>query len=460
MLQFLPLKGKEEILTEYMETAEIEFCDISVGVKYMWRDEYVIDYAVYNGTLIMKETSPTYSNEFYYPIGKDVDGAITQIENYCREKGLPLVFCCIDNAHASKLVARYHFAEVASDRDWDDYIYDAEKFKTYSGKKFSGQRNHVNKFKKTYPDYKFKVLEPGDLPLVQTFLQEYERGIEGNPEKLEEAQKVNDYIYNSFRLNQAGGIILVEGKVVALSIGERVKNTLIVHVEKGLKSYAGVYPTMAMEFAKAFGQGVKYINREEDCGDMGLRVSKLQYQPMEIKEKNIVTVKTAFDKLDTPFNLKTERLTITDILPSDKGEYFNLCSDIEQNLAWGYDYRSEKDFFSAPEYYYNFYLALIKNKEERPLAIRKDGVLIGEVTLHNFDYYGGVEIGFRVIKTERGNGYAKEAVRTVIEYLKNTVCPKVVKAKRYKANTASKTVLEKLGFICVREDQNYFYYEL
>ena len=342
-LKFNRLNKNVNEIKDFLLNPPAEFCDMSIGAKYIWRDEFIIDYAYIGKSLVIKESCPDYKDRFYYPFGEDAELSLTAIEAYCKNKGLPLIFCCIDNALAAYLTARYSFTEVSNDRNWSDYIYDAEKFKTYSGKKYSGQRNHVNKFKKLYPDYIFKTVEESDFPLIESFLTEFERGKDFSMwTAKEEDDKIRDYIHNFRALNQLGGIIVVEGKAVAISFGERVKDTLIVHVEKGLKNYEGVYPAMASEFAKAFAtDGVKYINREEDCGDMGLRISKLQYHPLEVKEKNFVKVTTLLDKINSPFLIKTERLTITDITKEDADKYYSLYTDKEINKYYGYDYRED-----------------------------------------------------------------------------------------------------------------------
>ncbi|MBQ7348794.1 MAG: DUF2156 domain-containing protein [Clostridia bacterium] len=310
MLEFKKLGGDVKVIEKYLAQSSISFCDISLGIKYMWRDDFVIDYAIYNDTLIMKETSPDYNDAFYYPMGADIGGALQEIEIYCKKKNLPLKFCCLDNLVAAALSKRYYSVNIYNDRDWSDYIYDAEKFKTYSGKKFSGQRNHVNKFKRNYPDYKFKIIEECDFLRIKEFLNEFESKNEFlRWTEAVEQRKVFDLVENSFILNQVGGLIEIGGKVVAFSVGERLGNTLIVHIEKALKNYDGIYPTMAQEFAKAFAvDGVKYINREEDCGDIGLRISKLQYQPIEIKEKNFLQVKTLIEKITSPTLIKPKDL--------------------------------------------------------------------------------------------------------------------------------------------------------
>ena len=55
MLKFLRLGNNVGLLSEYMEQSEIEFCDYSVGAKYLWRDEFIIEYALFNDTLILKD---------------------------------------------------------------------------------------------------------------------------------------------------------------------------------------------------------------------------------------------------------------------------------------------------------------------------------------------------------------------------------------------------------------------
>lgn len=292
MLKFKSLGKDVKVIEKYIEKSSIEFCDISLGAKYLWRDEFKIDYAIVNDTLILKESCNDYKNAFYYPMGKDEKLALKEIDAYCLKKGEMPTFCCIDNHTSTLLSARYKKVNITNDRAWSDYIYDAESFRNFVGKKYSGQRNHINKFNKLYPDYSFQSIEKKDIDEVKKFIGDFEKESDFSMwTAKEEDRKIRDYIESMFSINQVGGLIRVGGKVVAISIGEIVKNTLIVHVEKALREYEGVYPKMANEFAKAFAIGeVVTINREEDCGDMGLRISKLQYHPIEIKEKNIVRV--------------------------------------------------------------------------------------------------------------------------------------------------------------------------
>ena len=60
-----------------------------------------------------------------------------------------------------------------NDRLWQDYLYRAEDFITFAGRRYSGQRNHINKFRKLYPDARFRPLTPEDAEGVEAFWEEF-----------------------------------------------------------------------------------------------------------------------------------------------------------------------------------------------------------------------------------------------------------------------------------------------
>lgn len=462
MLEFTKLEKDVNKIKEYIARTGGIFCDLSLGVRFMWGDDFSVEYAVVNDTLILKESGPEFKDVFYFPIGSDKESALLAIEEYTKSNNIPLIFCYIDDAHAEILTKRYDSVKVSFNRDWCDYIYTAEQFKTYAGKKLSGQRNHVNKFKRLYPDYKFKVIEPSDLPRVKAFLDEFNAGrtAQGWTEKVDE-KTVYDLVDNMFSLSQYGGYLEVDGKMVAVSVGEKVGSMLMVHIEKALVGYDGVYPTMAQEFARAFAtDGIEFINREEDCGDLGLRTSKTQYRPIEIKNKNIIKVNTLFSEIQPPVTLRTARLTIGDITQSDKENYLRLYLDDDLNKWWGYDYREDlKESTPTADYFYNFQNSLKDKREEYSLAVRLDGVMIGELVLHNFDCFGGVEIGFRFFREYHGKGYATESAARVIEYAVNTLGAKTIKSRCYKQNAPSRKLIERLGLKLYAENETHYFFK-
>ena len=260
-------------------------CDLSAGVALFWRDHYHISF-VRVGDCI----SLCYSGKrLTLPQGKHADDALRLL----LASGRPLTLAGLGEEDVKKVLALCPEATVKSHgRDYCDYLYDAEDLKTLAGRRFSGQRNHINKFKKLYPDARFEPITADNLSAALDFCRDY---FENYGKKTD----VSDYEYAALRYQlenweaygQLGGLLLDGDRAIALSTGEVVGDTLIVHTEKADIRYAGVYPMMVKSFACAFAtDGVRYINREEDLGDEGLRTSKLSYHPVALLEKFTVTL--------------------------------------------------------------------------------------------------------------------------------------------------------------------------
>ena len=177
-------------------------------------------------------------------------------------------------------------------RDAYDYLYRAEDLQFFRGKKLSGQRNHVNKFLKTYGNWSFRVITPEDLPAVGAFLDRYAAGVDKPSASFhEDLAKTREVLGNYTTYDMLGGMLLVEGEIVGFSLGEIVGDTLFTHIEKADRDYQGCYQMLVAQFAQQFAQdGVHFINREDDAGDPGLRKSKLSYHPVTLLEKYLVTV--------------------------------------------------------------------------------------------------------------------------------------------------------------------------
>lgn len=96
------------------------------------------------------------------------------------------------------------------------------------------------------------------------------------------------------------GLLRVNGRVAGFSAGEIVGDTLIIHIEKADIAYEGIYQVLVNEYAKCFvTPDVRYINREEDVGDEGMRRSKESYHPVRLLEKYLVRIPAQPEKGET-----------------------------------------------------------------------------------------------------------------------------------------------------------------
>ncbi|MBR2614696.1 MAG: GNAT family N-acetyltransferase [Clostridia bacterium] len=455
MLEFTLLDKNAVELKKFFDDTTLPFCDLSVGVRYMWKDEYLTSFAIFDDTLILKNGQKEFKDYFFYPIGKNIDGALKEIEDFAKTKGF-LGFCVVDDSLANELAKKYPDAKITTDRRWSDYIYNLEDLAFFKGKRFNGQRNHINKFKKLY-NYTTELITKENIDECKLFLTDYIETLVDDIKK-EEVKKTITYLNDIFLLEQVGMVLKVEGKIVGLTIGEVSRNILFVHAEKALTSYQGAYPTLVSEFAKLFVGKAEFINREEDCGDIGLRTSKMQYKPIEIKDKYFVYIDTLF--ANCPDTISTKRLTLKTLNDSHKEDYHKLYTNDDLNKFWGYDYREDLgENKPTPDYFINFAYALKKDKQEYSYAICLKDKMIGEGLFWNFGFDRSVELGIRLFNEYQGFGYAVETYTSLKETAFNVLGAKTVYAKCMKQNLPSKKMILKSGFTNYKEDDIYFYFK-
>ena len=447
-------------LRRYYEGCSYRLCEYAVGTKLMWSGYLNPSYAEVAGCLVVRNCiEGKYLFDFPVPSEEgDVEAALTAIESYCTRTGIRPVISVVPEEKADLLCRRYPRLTLTNQRAWKDYLYRAGDLAAFAGRHYSGQRNHINKFKKEYPQARFVVLTEPDDSRIGRFWRDYEAEFHKDSKmarwELEEAEKM-------FRLVGTGwfcaGALEVDGQLVAICLAEKCGNTLVTHIEKALYSHAGAYPTLVQTFATHFGSDCQWINREDDARDRGLRTSKLQYLPVELGSKMHFAVGCELDDWDAIPRLETERLVLDELTEADKPAYNALCLDDERNRWWGYDYR--EDLYG--ELTEDYFLDVVREDFAKRMAVNFDvrlgGELIGEAVLYNLDWRGGAELGCRVAPAYAGHGYGTEAFAAAAEWALYRLGLDRVVAKCYKENAASYKMLSS----CMRrsgEDETFYYF--
>ncbi len=467
MLQFSKLdREKIEAFRPYFSLQDTHISDFSIGFQFMWGKHLSLDYAIFGDTLILRELFAG-KYYFYYPISLSKSEerereAIEEIEKYCRDNDIRLHFTNVPRRALPFLALRYAEAAITDIRRWRDYLYDAAAFSSFEGKKYAGQRNHIHKFEREYPDRNFRPLHEEDLPKIEAFLQEYE---ETRPEKHEylaetELSEVHELLPRLWELKLYCGGLFVGGRLVGFSVGERCGDMVVVHIEKALRGIEGAYPMLAREFAKSFAGDARFLNRMDDAGDLGLRKSKLQYLPCELVDKYNVVPARAIDSVSYPPEIQTPRLNLAPLSKKDDEKYFRLASDIERNRYWGYDWREARKDTRKPaiSWFRKCTEEDFHRRLELSLGIFLQGELVGEVVLHRFGYHAEAEIGVRLLPEAEGQGYAREAVRALTDHAFSKFNLEVMEAKCFRENIRSKAMLEGAGMRNVGMDETYFYF--
>ena len=294
MLEFHPLTERDlDTLRPFLKNNPNRLCDLTVGGIFIWRDYYNTEWAIRENILYFKVDYPGFGTLFTLPQGGDRKREYEQVREYCRRRQMPLTFYPIPKEELEPLMGSFPCATVMSDRDTFDYLYQAEDLKYFKGKKLGGQRNHVNRFLRTYDNWSFTELTKADVADVEAFLDRYADGTQkGSGTFQEDMKKTREVLRDYTDYGMVGGVLRVNGQVMGFSIGEIVGDTLFIHIEKADRTCEGGYQMVVSQFAQKFaGEGVAYINREDDTGDPGLRNSKLSYKPIELLEKYAVVVK-------------------------------------------------------------------------------------------------------------------------------------------------------------------------
>ncbi len=178
------------------------------------------------------------------------------------------------------------------DKNGSDYIYDTNKLISLSGKKLHSKKNHLNSFKRKN-NFVYRRITSEDIPrckeLFELWYNDKEEITRLMPESREATYKLLDNLYE---LNLIGGLIEIEGKVVACTVGERLtSDTALIHVEFADTSYGGTYAAINQQFAEHEWSDTQFINREEDMGNEGLRKAKESYQPLKLLNAYTATLK-------------------------------------------------------------------------------------------------------------------------------------------------------------------------
>jgi hypothetical protein len=221
------------------------------------------------------------------PIGPS-SGKRTVIEHCLGNKpaGMTVTFIRLSESTASqfKEAAGYSIEE---DRDNFDYVYRSADLAELKGRKLDGKRNLVKHFRET-TDFEFLPLTQADIPEALSFEDEWcdIKGCANSPGLSREREAMEEMLRNFQALGLSGAVIRVSGKVVAVTLGERLnQTTCVIHIEKANSAFPGIYQMLNMLFSRSGCANVEFVNREQDLGIPGLRQAKQSYHPHHMVKK-------------------------------------------------------------------------------------------------------------------------------------------------------------------------------
>lgn len=164
-----------------------------------------------------------------------------------------------------------------------DYIYSVQDLIELKGNRFHRKKNLLRQFMRNY-NFKYIELDLEKVDKALTLQTEWCMWKDCEDSTTLEAE--NQAILNTFldwsRLeNILGAGLEVDGDMVAYTVAEPLdKETIVVHFEKGCPNHKGIYQAMNQMFLANTAKDFKFVNREQDLGDPGLRKAKESYHPL------------------------------------------------------------------------------------------------------------------------------------------------------------------------------------
>lgn len=287
-------------ISEYLKYQDFGMCDFTAPTLYMWRNYFDTQFLIKDGVLFLRHENFEGKRAYLYPLSGDRDNSFLDfIFDYeiKKEKRDRIDFCLVPKEKCDD-VATYFYSRyphirvsITNDAAWDDYIYLADEILGFPGKKLHGQKNHLNFFNRNFPECSCTDITPENAQLIKQFV--ISGGVDENANDIEKAEHEGllEYLDSFSYFPDSFGVFLHIGQqIVGFAIAERAGKYLIIHNEKADKSYRGAYQKVFDSIMRrGINENIKYINREEDCGDQGLRYAKNAYHPHSLMKKCTVS---------------------------------------------------------------------------------------------------------------------------------------------------------------------------
>lgn len=289
MINFQPLTLQDiPRITPYFSYFHDRTCDFTVGGMFMWRSYFHMEYALHPTGFYSRLYDENGQVFYNLPLAPRIGDALTELAEWT---GGRLRFCTIPESYLPLFQDRFPGCQIEEQRDYFDYLYRADDLTTLAGKKYSPQRNRIHQFERSVDTWQFDPITPRNVSDVEAFFLQSYTTADRSSSAREENLRVLEVLRNLELYQMHGGVLWADGHIVGFSLGEILHDTLYTHIEKADRTCKGAYQMLTHQFAMRYaGNGVQFINREEDMGDPGLRRAKSAYHPVTLLKKFVVGV--------------------------------------------------------------------------------------------------------------------------------------------------------------------------
>ncbi len=261
---------------------------------FIWRAYYSIMWSIYADWLLFVFNKTAQGASALPPIGPPSRReAASVLLRWLKEKGEKEPRLERAEERFIREIADADEFKIEPMRDDFDYVYRCQDLIELPGRKYHSKRNYLNTFKNSYRFTYEELTEDrvtACIDMADRWCQS--RRCEEDMTLYGEWLAVKEALRNFSTLKISGGVILLDGRVEAFTLGELLNTeTAVIHVEKADPDIRGLYSVINQQFCEHRWQDVPFINREQDLGEPQLRQAKLSYKPDHFVQKFRVRLK-------------------------------------------------------------------------------------------------------------------------------------------------------------------------
>jgi hypothetical protein len=284
-LVFEPISlDRQAEYTKLFESCRQAASDYTFANLWGWAEEYSLSWA-WDGDLVwIRQEKPPAC--YWAPVGKweEIDWQKRCSFFAGRSRFMRVPEELIRIWQAGQLADRMKISQ--SRQHWD-YLYSCKELIELRGNRFHKKKNLFSQFQSSY-EYQYVPME--ESMLEQTLRMQADwcawKNCEASAGLTAENRVIERILLDWHHFARLlGGVILINQEVAAFTVGELVHpDTLVIHIEKGVAEYKGIYQAINKFFLEANPRATR-VNREQDLGKEGLRKAKMSYHPIDFIKK-------------------------------------------------------------------------------------------------------------------------------------------------------------------------------
>ncbi|NDY43580.1 DUF2156 domain-containing protein [Dissulfurirhabdus thermomarina] len=277
-------------VTEALRAAPPVTSELTFTNLFMWRRRYRFRLSRMGSAVAVFADPATGGSAFFLPpLGPGATAAaVRELFDWMAAEGFAPLMRRVSKAWAEELgLGPGTGFRVEETREDADYVYRVADLAALRGRRLRKKKNHLNHFLARV-DFAFELLDAeraAECLELEAYWCRF-RECAGHEDLRAEDEAVAEALRHWSDLPLRGGLVRIGGRVAAFSFGEPLNpETAVVHVEKADPEVRGLYVAVNHLCCRQVWREFRYVNREQDLGEPGLRKAKLSWDPAFLVEK-------------------------------------------------------------------------------------------------------------------------------------------------------------------------------